>query len=216
MTTEAIKLELEPRELLGKKVKQLRRGGVVPVHLYGPGIESRSLQCEGPSLIQVLARAGGNTPVSVTIRGEKGNHLAFAREIQWDPRRDDLLHVDLLAAEADRPVTAQVPIVLNGESPGARMIGGTVLQQLRTLDVEALPLEMPGQADVDLETLTEPDGAIRVSDISLPGNVTVLTDPDEVVVRIEQPRAEVVEEEPAEGEAEEGGEPAADAEEDQE
>ena len=216
MTTEAIKLELEPRELLGKKVRQLRRDGIVPVHLYGPGIESRSLQCQGPSLIQVLARAGGNTPVSVTIRGEKGNHLAFAREIQWDPRRDDLLHVDLLVAEADRPVTAQVPIVLTGESPGARMIGGTVLQQLRTLDVEALPLEMPAQADVDLDTLTEPDGAIRVSDISLPGNVTVLTDPDEVVVRIEQPRVEVVEEEPAEGEEEEGGEPAADAEEEQE
>ena len=216
MTTEAIKLELEPRELLGKKVRQLRRDGIVPVHLYGPGIESRSLQCQGPSLIQVLARAGGNTPVSVTIRGEKGNHLAFAREIQWDPRRDDLLHVDLLVAEADRPVTAQVPIVLTGESPGARMIGGTVLQQLRTLDVEALPLEMPAQADVDLDTLTEPDGAIRVSDISLPGNVTVLTDPDEVVVRIEQPRAEVVEEEPAEGEAGEGGEPATDAEEEQE
>ena len=93
------------------------------------------------------------------------------------------------------------------------MIGGTVLQQLRMLDVEALPLEMPGQADVDLDTLTEPDGAIRVSDISLPGNVTVLTDPDEVVVRIEQRRAEVVEEEQVEGEAEEGGEAADGAEE---
>ena len=213
MTTQAIKLELDPRELLGKKVRQLRREGIVPVHLYGPGIESRPLQCGAPRLIQVLARAGGNTPVSVTIRGEKGNHLAFAREIQWDPRRDDLLHVDLLVAEADRPVTAQVPIVLSGESPGARMIGGTVLQQLRMLDVEALPLEMPGQADVDLDTLTEPDGAIRVSDISLPGNVTVLTDPDEVVVRIEQRRAEVVGEEPVEGEAEEGGEAADGAEE---
>ena len=143
MTTEAIKLELEPRELLGKKVKQLRRDGIVPVHLYGPGIESRSLQCGAPSLIQVLARAGGNTPVSVTIRGERGNHLAFAREIQWDPRRDDILHVDLLVAEAGRPVSAQVPIILIGESPGARMVGGTVMHQLRQLDVEALPLEMP-------------------------------------------------------------------------
>ena len=212
MTTEAIKLELEPRELLGKKVRQLRRQGIVPVHLYGPGMEeSRSLQCEAPRLIQVLARAGGNTPVSVTIRGESGNHLAFAREIQWDPRRDAVLHVDLLVAEADRPVSAQVPIVLTGESPGARMIGGTVLQQLRLLDVEALPLEMPAQAEVDLTTLTEPDGAVRVGDISLPGNVTVLTDPDEVVVRIEQPRVEVFEQEPVDGAAEEGGEPEAGA-----
>jgi large subunit ribosomal protein L25 len=190
MTTEAIKLELTPRELLGKKVSQLRRAGIIPVHLYGPGIESRSLQCEGPRLIQVLAQAGANTPISVTVQGEKGNQLAFAREIQWDPRRDDLLHVDLLVAEATRRVSAQVPIVLTGESPGARAAGGTIMQQLRQLDVEALPLEMPGQAEVDLANLTEPDGVIRVSDISLPSNVIVLTDPEELVVRIESSRVE--------------------------
>jgi large subunit ribosomal protein L25 len=126
----------------------------------------------------------------VTVQGEKGNQLAFAREIQWDPRRDDLLHVDLLVAEATRRVSAQVPIVLTGESPGARAAGGTIMQQLRQLDVEALPLEMPGQAEVDLANLTEPDGVIRVSDISLPSNVIVLTDPEELVVRIESSRVE--------------------------
>ena len=202
MTTQAINLELAPRELLGKKVNQLRRAGIIPVHLYGPGIESRSLQCEGPRLIQVLAQAGGNTPISVTVRGETGNQLAFAREIQWDPRRDDVLHVDLLVAEATRVVSAQVPIILIGESPGARIVGGTVMHQLRLLDVEALPLEMPGQAEVDLATLTEPDGVIRVSDISLPSNVTVLTDSEELVVRIELPRVEAVEEAAVEEEAE--------------
>ena len=217
MTTQAIKLELDPRELLGKRVRQLRRQGIVPVHLYGPGMEeSRPLQCEAPRLIQVLARAGGNTPVSVIIRGEEGNHLAFAREIQWDPRRDTLLHVDLLVAEADRPVSAQVPIVLSGESPGARDDWGNGVAAVAHAGRGGASLEMPGQADVDLGTLTEPDGAIRVSDISLPGNVTVLTDPDEVVVRIEQPRAEVIGEEPAEGEAEDGGEAANGAEGDQE
>ena len=206
MTTEAIKLKLTPREMLGKKVKQLRRAGIIPVHLYGPGIESRSLQCEGASLIQVLARAGGNTPISVAVRGETGDQLAFAREIQWDPRRDEVLHVDLLVAEANRPVSAQVPIILSGESPGARLAGGTIMHQLRLLDVEALPLEMPSQAEVDLATLTEPDGVIRVSDISLPSNVTVLTDPEELVVRIELPRVEEVVEEEAVAEGTEDGE----------
>ena len=203
MTTEAIKLDLAPRELLGKKVKQLRRAGFIPVHLYGPGIESRSLQCESQRLIQVLAQAGGNTPITVTVQGESGNQLAFAREIQWDPRRDDVLHVDLLVAEATRLVTAQVPIVLNGESAGARLVGGTVMHQLRLLDVEALPLEMPAQAEVDLTSLSEPDSVIRVSDIILPSNVTVLSDPEELVVRIELPRVEVVEaEEVVEGDEE--------------
>ena len=194
MTTEAIKLELEPRNVLGKKVKQLRRSGIIPIHLYGPGVDPRSLQCQAQKLIQVLSLAGGSSPISVSIQGESGTQLAFAREIQWDPRRDSIFHVDLLVAEANRPVTAQVPIVLNGESPGARRAGGTIMHQLHQLEVQALPLEMPAQAEVDLATLTEPDGVIRVGDLELPSNVNVLTDSEEVVVRIELPRAEIEEE----------------------
>ncbi len=190
MTTEAIKLKLEPRHLLGKKVKRLRRAGMVPIHLYGPGVESRSLQCQAQKLIQVLSIAGGNTPISVSIEGEPGNQLAFAREIQWDPRRDDLFHVDFLVAEANRPVSAQVPIVLTGESSGARIAGGTIMQQLHQLDVQALPLEMPSEAELDLSILTESDSVGRVGDISFPANVTILTDPEEVIVRIESARVE--------------------------
>lgn len=207
MTTGSINLELEPRELLGKKVSRLRKEGIIPVHLYGSGVESRSLQCQAQALIQVLSAAGGSTPINITISGEKGAHLAFAREIQWDPKRDDIIHVDLLVADTSRTVSAQVPIILLGESPGAKSVSGTVVHQLRTLDVEALPLEMPSQLEIDLSTLIEPDGVIRAGDIDLPSNVTRLTDADFVIVRIELPRveveAEVEEGEVVEGEAEE-------------
>lgn len=215
MTTEAIKLELEPRELLGKKVKQLRRAGIIPVHLYGPDSDSRPLQCQSQKLIQVLSLAGGNTPISVSVQGESGSQLAFAREIQWEPMRDTILHVDFLLADVNRPVTAQVPIVLTGESPGARSVGGSIVHQLHQLDVQALPLEMPGQIEIDLEVLAEVDDVIRVTDIVLPSNVTVLTDVEELVARIELPRAEVEEEVEVEGEeeAEEGEEAEAPAEE---
>ena len=215
MTTERVALELEPRETLGKKVKRLRREGIIPVHLYGPGVESRALQCQHQKLIQVLARAGGSTPITVSVNGEQGDQLAFAREIQWDARRDDLLHVDFLVAEASKPVSAQVPVTLIGESPGARSSGGTVMQQLRAVDVQALPLEMPAQLEADLSVLTEAEGVLRVGDLPLPANVTLLTDPEEVVVRIEQPRAAVEAEEEAgvpeaEGEPDSGEEPNAD------
>ena len=184
MTTNAVQIELDPRELMGKKVGRLRRAGIVPVHLYGPGMEPRSLQCQASRLIQVLAVAGGAT----TIQGEPGTHLAFAREIQWDPRRDDLLHVDLLAADASRPVNAQVPIILTGESPGARTVGGTVMQQLRTVGVQALPLEMPSQIEVDLTVMGEADSVIRAADLPIPVNATMITDSEELVARIELPR----------------------------
>jgi large subunit ribosomal protein L25 len=189
MTTESISLELSPREVTGKKVKQLRSQGMLPVHLYGPGVKAQALQCETTSVVAVLVKAGGNTAVTITIQGSQGSHLAFAREIQWGPRRDDILHVDFLAVDATRPVSAQVPITLVGESPGARVANGTVMQQLRDLNVEALPLEVPRELELDLTTLTEPDGVLRAGDIAIPSGVTLLTDPEDVVVRIEVLRA---------------------------
>ena len=207
MTTSAVQLELQPRELLGKKVGRLRRAGIIPVHLYGPGIESRALQCAARQLIPILAAAGASSPIAVSIEGEPGSHLAFAREIQWDPIRDTVLHVDLLAADVARPVTAQVNVVLNGDAPGATRSGGIVSQLLFAIEVSALPLDMPAQADVDLAVMATEDSVLRVGDISLPPGATMLTDPEEMVARIDVPRgavgAAVEEEEPAaEAEAE--------------
>lgn len=191
MTTSAVQLELQPRELMGKKVGRLRRAGIIPVHLYGPGIESRALQCGARQLITILASAGASSPISVTIEGETGSQLAFAREIQWDPTRDTVLHVDLMAADVRRPVAAQVPISLNGEAPGAARSGGNVSQLLFDIEVSALPLDMPSQADVDLVVLDTEDSVIRAGDIPLPSEVTLLTDPEEMVARIDVPRAAV-------------------------
>lgn len=96
MTTQAVSIELEPRTTLGKKVKALRRTGVVPVHLYGSDVESRALQCEVRELLRSISRAGGEygQPMRVTVAGESGEYLAETSEIQWDPRTGDVLHVD--------------------------------------------------------------------------------------------------------------------------
>lgn len=203
MTTSAVRLELQPRELMGKKVGRLRRAGIVPVHLYGPAIESRSLQCAGPVLIKALAEAGASSPITVTIDGESGSHVTFAREIQWDPRRDTVLHVDLMAADVSRAVTAQVPVTLTGEAPGAVRSGGYVSQQIFDVQISALPLEMPAQIEMDLSTMTDANSVLRTGDIVLPDGVTLLSDPEEMVARIEVPRgavgAEVEDEEQAAG-----------------
>ena len=205
MTTSAVQLELQPRELMGKKVGRLRRAGIIPVHLYGPGIESRALQCAARQLIPILAAAGASSPISVSIEGEQGSHLAFAREIQWDPTRDTVLHVDLLAADVSRAVTAQVNIVFVGEAPGAVRTGGNVSQLLFSIDVSALPLDMPAQAEIELAVMTSDDSVIRAGDIPLPPEVILLTDPEEMVARIDVPRGAIgveVEEEEATEEAE--------------
>lgn len=96
MTTQAVSIELETRATLGKKVKALRRAGIVPVHLYGKGVESRALQCETRTLLRAISNAGGEygQPMRVTIAGEAAECEAVASEIQWDPRTGDVLHVD--------------------------------------------------------------------------------------------------------------------------
>ena len=207
MTTSAVRLELQPRELMGKKVGRLRRAGIVPVHLYGPAIESKSLQCAGPVLIKALAEAGASSPITVTIDGESGSHMAFAREIQWDPRRDTVLHVDLMAADVSRAVTAQVPVTLNGEAPGAVRSGGYVSQQVFDVQISALPLEMPAQIEMDLSAMTDANSVLRTGDIILPSGVTLLSDPEEMVARIEVPRGAVGAGGEDEGQAAEGETP---------
>ena len=191
MTTSAVALELLPRELLGKKVGRLRRAGIIPVHLYGPGMDSRALQCPAPRLIQALTAAGASSPLQVTIQGEPGAHLAFAREIQWDPKRDTVLHVDLLAADVSRPVTAQVSVALTGEAPGALRSGGNVIQTALSIEVSALPLDMPALAEADLSGLTEADSVLRAADIPLPAGAVLTGDPEEIVARIDVPRGAV-------------------------
>ena len=185
MTTEAIKLELEPRQVLGKKVKQLRRQGTVPVHLYGPNIEPKSLQCEQKTLLRTLAQAGSANPITLTIQGEAGESLAFAREIQWSPVRGELLHVDFLAVSSSASIAAQVPVSLYGQSPGAQATGGSVAQVLFSVEVEALPLELPSEIEIDLSQLVDINAVLRAGDLPLPASVTLLTDSEAIVLRVD-------------------------------
>jgi large subunit ribosomal protein L25 len=96
-----------------------------------------------------------------------------------------------MAADVTRPVTAQVPVTLTGEAPGVARSGGYISQQVFDIQVSALPLEMPGQIELDISVLTEPNSVLRTGDIVLPAGVTLLTDPEEMVARIEVPRVSI-------------------------
>ena len=183
-----ISLKLQPRSSFGKKNRALRRSGLTPVHLYGPGIEPKNLQITSVDLVKVLAQAGATSPISITVEGESGEHLAFAREVQWDPVRGRLVHVDFLRTIATELISAEAPVVLEGESAGARASSGSVVQLLRQVTVEALPLDMPREILVDVSVLDQPDSVIRAGDLPIPNGVTLLTDPDEMVARVEAGR----------------------------
>ena len=190
MTTQSPSLTAQPRTVIGKKVKALRRTGVTPLHLYGPGIDSLSLQADTRTLIRTLTEAGRSRPIEVQVEDGGGRHLAFVRDIQFHGVSGEVLHVDLLRVDVEATTRVAVPVVLQGEAPAVRLKGGSLIQGLHTVLVEAKPLEVPEVISVDVAALEEFDNVLRVADISVAEGITVLTDADQMVAHVTPPVGE--------------------------
>ena len=197
---DVVTLKLSPRSVTGKEVKRLRKSGQVPVHLYGRGIESQALQAEAHVLRRVLPQVGTNIPLSLELDGDEGENICFVREIQRHPVTEEVLHVDFLRVDVSRAIQAEVPIALTGSSPAVRDLGGTLLQPLLSLLVEALPMDVPASLQVDVSQLDDFEKGVFVRDIELGPAVTLINDPDEMVARVSPPRLEVEDERPDEDE----------------
>ena len=207
-------LMAEPRTVVGKKVKQLRREGLVPGVVYGPGLS-----------------AGGTIQVSVnrreferfylqhghatlfTIQWSGGRQQVFIREVQEEPVKRSPLHIDFFAPNLRKELVASVPVVIR-HMPDHHQ--GVITQVRTEIEVSALPAAIPHEIGVDVSQLVNVGDALRVGDIALPRGVTAVTPEDEVIVlvaaeTVEEP--EVAEEIAAEAEAAapETEEPAAEA-----
>jgi large subunit ribosomal protein L25 len=199
-------LSLSRRQIIGKKVKTLRRKGIVPVHMYGSGTEALSLQTEALVLQQLLPRVGTNVPLSISVEDGSGENICFVREVQRHPVTEEILHVDFLRVDVSQTIQAEVPVNVIGESPAVRDLNGTLLLQLQSILVEALPMNVPASLDVDISGLDNFEKAVYVSDVAVGARVTFITGADEMIARVSAPRIEVeaYEEEEEEGELEEG------------
>ncbi len=189
-----IELKVTSREILGKKVRFLRRQGVIPVHLYGPGIESMALQCDTTELQRVLDEAGKTQLISLKIDNEKKPRTVVVHEVQIEPQTGESLHVDFYQVKMAEKVKVEIPIVLVGEAPALKLKENMLVQELNTLSVECLPAKIPPSVELDLNSLTESEQAVRVKDIELDREVTVLNDPELVMVKVSVRRIEKVEE----------------------
>ena len=206
-------VKLDPRTVIGKKVRQLRRQGVIPVHLYGADIQPSSLQVDERTLNRLLPQVGTNIPVSVELQDQDMENICFVREVQRHPVTEEVIHVDFLRVDVTKTVSAEVPLTLTGTSPAVTQMAGTLLQNVQSLSIEALPMDMPAEISVDISVLVDFDITLLVGDVEVPGNVTVLNDPEDAIVRVAPPRLEVEtfddeEAEEGEGEGEEGDEAA--------
>jgi len=190
-----IELRATSRETLGKKVRFLRRQGIIPLHLFGHSVESIALQCDEAQLKRVLAQAGKTRLISLKLDKGKKPRNVVVREVQRDMRTDGLLHVDLYQIKMTEKIKVAVPVVTVGEAPALKSKENILLQELNSLSVECLPDEIPASVKVDLSSLAERAQVIRVEDVILNKDITVLNAPELVVIRISsRTRREEVEE----------------------
>lgn len=170
-------LKVAERTVHGKKVRRLRRDGLVPVVVYGPGMEPVAGQVPSNDLDKVVKEAGKHTPVHISI-GEK-KRIAMVKEIGIDPAKNSINHVAFHAVRQNKPIEAEVPIRLVGEGESeAEKSGLIILQNIDNLEVRALPLEMPDALELDIRHLKEAGEKVLVRDIVLPENVELVEHDD--------------------------------------
>ena len=194
--------------------RRLRNAGKIPAVLYGHGIDPQPLAVDGRQLRLALNQeAGLNALLTLDVGGQR--HLAMARQLQRDPVRGTVDHVDFVIGRRDEIVSAEVPVHLVGEALSVQRADGLVEQQVFSLTVHATPGNIPTGIEVDISGLTIGD-AIRVGDLALPAGVTTDIDPEEPVVAGQASRVaaeiEAVEAEAAEPGVDEAAPAAAEAE----
>jgi large subunit ribosomal protein L25 len=204
-------LSLEPRQVTGKKVAQLRRAGVLPANIYGHGLESVSVQISTEELERTIKAATANEVMDARVAGERDARPVVIHHIQRHPLNGAFLHADFYQVSLREKMRADVPLLVVGQSDAVDTYNGVLMSGIEVLHIEALPLDIPTHIEVDISGLKELEAAIHVRDLAVPGNVAVLNDPDVVVVKVASPSVSV-EEEAAEAAAAEEGAPSAAAE----
>jgi large subunit ribosomal protein L25 len=198
-----VTLTAEPRTERGSgPAGRLRRTGKVPAVVYGLEAEAQSVTVVGRELERILHGAGGaNTLITLQLGTGGDDALALVRQIQRNPTRGDLVHVDFVRVRRDVAVSAEVPLLTEGDPPGVRE-GGLLEQLLFNVTVEAMPGNIPNSITVDVSHLALGD-QLHVRDLPVPTGVTLQHEDDELVAQVTIPRGM---DEGEEGEGEEGAE----------
>ena len=208
-----LELTLDAREAQGKANKRLRREGFVPGVVYGKGEESTNVQVEVKTFETLYRAAGKTSVVKFRLPGASRATSGFIKSVQRHPLSRQAIHVDYYLVNLKVEMEVDIPLVFTGEAPAVEATGGTLLHNISSIHVKALPTDIPHEITVDVSVLKSLDVAIHVSDLNLNRDlVTVMTDGETLVATVVPPRVEeepepvVAEGEEGEGEAAEGAE----------
>ncbi|HUH17102.1 MAG TPA: 50S ribosomal protein L25, partial [Methylomirabilota bacterium] len=162
-----LELTLEPRDVQGKANKALRRKGLVPGVVYGKGEGSTNVQVEAKTFETLYRAAGRTSVVKFRLPGASRATSGFIKSVQRHPLSGQALHVDYYLVNLNVEMEVDVPLVFTGEAPAVEETGGTLLHNLSSIHVKALPTDIPHEVTVNVSVLTSLGLAIHVRDLSL-------------------------------------------------
>ena len=178
-----VTLKTEKRTVLGKKVKKLRREGILPATIYGKDIKSLSIQVPLKEFDKVYKEVGETGLVDITLDSEKARPVLI-KNVQLDPRSSMLLHADFYQVNLTEKIKANVPIESVGEPKAVLDKIGVLEVPLSEVEVEALPTDLPEKIEVDVANLANIGDQITVGDIKAPSGVTILSDAGQILFKI--------------------------------
>ena len=200
---EEIILDAELREVVGKnKAKGLRQEGFVPAIVYKQGKEAQPIKVSSTDLIRLLHQHRlENAVINLKIKNDKKekSRLCLVKEIQYDPLRGNVIHLDFNEVSLTKAIKVNIPIVVKGEPVGVKQEGGSLEYILWEVEVECLPTDIPKEIEVDVSPLKIGD-TIHIKDINFPLGLKVLSEPEATVLHVVAPMKEEVPAEVLEGE----------------
>ena len=184
-----VKIKAQPREKAGVRgeLSKIRAQKNIPAVLYGEGLEPVSITVSQKDLAEIQ-KAGSNAIVELAL--PKGNENAIIKEVQYHVVTDNPIHIDFQRISMDKPLETVVPIVLKGDCAWVKENGGIVDHTVREVAIKCLPADIPHEIDVDITGLTL-DKHVTLADLVAPKGVTILGEPDRMIVHIMIPREEV-------------------------
>lgn len=187
-------LSLEQRKILGKKVKTLRKQGIIPANIFGNKIKSTAVQVKSTVFRPIYAQAGETQIVYVQVGSEKEERPVLLTNVSYDPMTGDVLHVDLRQVNLKEKVVANIPIELTGESAAIKDLQATLITSLDEIEVEALPTDLPDHFTIDVSLLKSIGDSIKVSDLDIDHTkIEVKIDLETVIVTVAgQQKEEVI------------------------
>lgn len=188
-----ITLSVKIRKETGKKTEALRKKGIIPAVLYGPGVKDVLTEVNEKDFERVFKQTGESSLVDLKIEGEKEGRKVFVHDVQKNPVTDKFMHIDFFQASLKDEIEIKIPLVFEGTSLAIKDFGANLVKNITEIEVKALPHNLPHNIKVDISKLLKIGDHVLVNDLIVPKEVKVLKKPDEIIVSAVEP--EKVEEE---------------------